>query len=129
MSKPVEVAEVSGLTKLSISESKEKGSRTLALEYDFGTDLAAASELYSDAVVYGFYLKGIKVGLQAVIRRQMKEGKTDDEIFAAIENWNPSVKATRAKGSSASKLQDVFAKMSPEAQAELLAKLQASLQK
>ena len=115
--------EADGLTKLSVAQDKEKDARTLELSYDFGKDVASAIEVFGEEVVFGFYLKGIKVGLQAYIRRLMKDGKSNEEILENIQTWDPAVRAPRTAASSASKVTNMFAKLTPEEQAALLAKL------
>ena len=111
----------------SVSKDNEKDSRTIELEYEFGSNSEESIEKFGEEVVHGYFLKGIKVGLQAYIRRMMKEDKSDDEILAALDNWTPGVRAPRIGGGSSKRLLEQFAKMTPEKQAELLAKLQEKI--
>ena len=112
----------------SVSRDNETDSRTLELEYDFGATIEESVEKFGEDVVHGYFLKGIKVGLQAYIRRMLKEDKSDDEILASLDSWTPGVRAPRVAGAgSTKKLLTQFAKMSPEKQAELLASLQAQI--
>ena len=110
--------------KIPAAEGQEIKSATI--EYDFGDNLAAASKLFGDAVVYSQYKAQATVRAQAIIRDGLKKGKTQDEISAIMAGWKPGVKISIAGDPKANFL-SLFSTMTPEERKATLAELRASV--
>jgi len=121
---PTEVKAPKDPNAFKVSQSKEKGCRSIELSYDFGDTTGEAVEKFGEDIVHGFYLRGVKVAVQSQIRSLLVEGKTDEEILASLETWKPGVHAKRSGGGRKKKsIEDQFNEMSEEEQQALLAKL------
>lgn len=97
-------------------------SRELAVDYNFGENLAEAVEMFGEDVVFTGFVADAKVGLQAIVRARL--GKSDDEymsdeeIIAEAAQWKPGVRKQAADPMA--KLQALLAKLSPEQRAAVL---------
>lgn len=78
-------------------DGKDKDSRAMVIEYDFGADLDESQAKYEPKLIHEIFVAKAKILLQDFIRRAMKAGKTDDEIVPMIEAWAPDYKAPRGK--------------------------------
>ncbi len=112
---------------ISTKAGKDQDSRTLVVNYDFGDNLAAAIEKFSEEVVFGSFKADAKVGLQSFIRARLNATEddsealkyTDEDIVAAAADWKPGTKA-RAGADPLTKLQALLGKLTPEQKAALL---------
>ena len=108
-----------------IETSAPKVDRSISVEYDFGGNLEAAVGLFGADVVYSNFEDNVVIGLQGLVRRNLekKDDKfmSDEEIRAAVEAWAPGVGAKR--GDPLAALMSRFQKLTPEKQAEMIAKL------
>ena len=77
--------------------------------------------------VYNAAFAQIIVGFQAAVRRLAEAGKSDEEIISTMATWKPGMRLGLGGDPIARTLAN-FGNLSPEQQAELLAKL-ATLQK
>jgi hypothetical protein len=95
-----------GIETFSTAASKEKDARKISITYIFGKDLEEAVELHGAEVVYGMFVKSLKIAIQANVRRMLEEmkedgsAKYDDEaIQNFVQNeYKPGVRAARATG-------------------------------
>ena len=108
--------------QVTTSESGEKDARTIT------TELAADDkkikgnvDLYGEEIVVNYFVAQLKVAHQAFVRRMLKDGKSDKEIFEALEGWEPSMK--KPGKSPVEKAKDAWTKLSPEDQKALLQSL------
>ena len=109
-----------------VSERDKECARKITLDYDFGVNLEESTSNFNAEVVYNYFLKGIKVGLQAFIRRLIKAGKSDDEILTEVDKWIPGVKAPRSSAGITNKaLVEAFKNLSADKRKELIEKLMA----
>lgn len=98
--------------------------RQTSIVYDFGDTLDEAVEKFgADVVLSGFVSKSV-ITAQAAMRRLLESGLSDEEIQEKMNSWRPGVAMERTVDPVAA-LMGKFGSMSPEEQAELLAKLQA----
>lgn len=129
-----EVKENPGVEEFETSADKSEGARKITLTYNFGKDLDEAVQLHGAEVVYGMFVKSLKIAIQANVRRMMaatKEDGTLEYTDEAIKNWveneyKPGVRTARVPAEQ--KLEKMVAsllKLSPEKRAEILAKLTA----
>lgn len=110
---------------MEITTNAPKTGRAITVEYDLGGNLERAVELFGAEVVYSNFEDNATIALQSLIRRYLEKTgeKTvdDDFIRDKVANWKPGVGAKRSDPIEA--LLARFSKMSPEKQAEILAKL------
>lgn len=99
------------------------------VEYDFGDDnLKGLVTRFGEDVVYSRAKSALVIDLQALMRRHIdsKDFKGTPEDLAklrkAAAEWKPTV-SNGVRRSAAEKIEDSVAKMSPEEQKALLAKL------
>lgn len=98
--------------------AKLKDSQPVTVDFDVDEKLKDAVKRYGEDIVMSRYRSSLVIDLQAFMRGLLKQNKTPEEIQAAVDAWQPGVKA-RGK-SPAEKARDLFSKMSPEERAELL---------
>jgi len=91
-------------------ESGEEASASVV--YDFGNDLANAVDIFGEDVAFSRLKSAITIDLQGYVRGLLKQGKTADEITAAVEEWKPGIR--KAGKSKAEKLAELLAGMSEE---------------
>lgn len=116
------VTEVSA--KYTGNEEKQLQERTIKANYDFGENLAEAIEKYGEEVVFSNYARQAKVSIQAYIRSQADQGKSDAEIQEALDSYKLGV-VQRSGKSKVAKASELFANMSDEDKKAFIASLQA----
>ena len=115
------------MASVNVSAKNPGTDRTATVEFDFGSTLAEAIELFGEEAIYAGFIADAKVGLQAVIRTKLKSTKedgsayTDEDIAAAASEWAPGNK-TRTASDPLAKLQALLSKLSPEQRAAILSK-------
>lgn len=103
--------------------AKRKSGEQVEAEYEFGTDLKQAVELFGSEVVYNHAIGALKVAFQGWLRSQIDQKKTQAEITAAAKDWKPG---QRKQGKSPQeKLRDQLNSMSAEDRAALLKEFKA----
>ena len=98
------------------------------VEYDFGDDtLEGLVSKFGKDVVKSRAKSALVIDLQALMRREI-EGKdfSLDGLKKKVAEWKPSV-ISGVRRSASEKLEDTVSNLTPEQQADLLAKLQAQL--
>lgn len=111
----------------------DDGSPTATVSFDFGDNLAEASDLFGDDVVYGRFVSAATVDVQALIRRHLsstdKDGnstaKTEEEIQKIVAEYKPGT-STRKHLSATEKADRAIAKLTPEEKTALLESLMES---
>ena len=89
---------------------------TVSGEYNFGSTLAEAIELFGEDVVLHNFKQQARISFQSVLRRLYN--KPEEERQAYISNWKLGVPPVRK--SAVDKAKDLFASMSDEQRAEFL---------
>lgn len=98
------------------AERKDGGSVTV--DYDFGETLADLSAKFGEDVVRSHAQRSFVVALQSFARSQLDQGKSPEEIQAAVSEWKPG---QRAKGKTAAeRVSELLGKMDPAARQALL---------
>lgn len=105
-----------------IEVTAKKGAREITTNYDFGDSLAQAVELFGEEVVFSNMRQSMKISLQALIRRGIEKGQSDEEIIAAAAAWKPGVASERQSNPVAAVLSK-WATLDDATKAELLKKL------
>jgi hypothetical protein len=108
-------------------KAPKAGNREGTYNYNFGSDIQEAIDLFGAAVAYSQYLSGGKVDIQAIIRRHMEAGKSDEEIQTYLDSYKLGVKAERVAADPLAAFLAKFPTMSDAEQADIIAKLQAKL--
>lgn len=109
------------------AKTKEKPT-PVTVEYDFGEPtLKGLVAKFGEEVVMSRAKSALVIDLQALMRREI-EGKeySLEKLKKKVAEWKPSV-VSGVRRSAGEKLEDTITKMSPDAQAELLKKLQAQV--
>lgn len=109
--------------QITTSESEQEGARRVTVSYNLGGDLAGAAELFTAEVVYSKFVQQCRVDIQGLVRRLLKAGKPDEEIYAAVASYTPTIAAKRGR-TDIEKAQALLGKLTPEQKAALLAELE-----
>ena len=110
---------------MEITTNAPKTGRALTVDFEIGGTVEKAIELFGADVVYSNFEDSVVIALQSLVRRYLeKTGEKavdDDYIREKVAAWKPGIGAKRSDPIEA--LLSRFNKMSPEKQAEILAKL------
>jgi len=104
-------------------ENDKKVYEAVNVEYNFGETLDDFVELCSPETTLSLAKSQAIVSIQGNVRRLSKAGKSAEEIQAEINSWKPGQVARRVAVDPQAAIVKQFATMSPEEQAEFLAKL------
>lgn len=86
------------MLEITATKSTEEGEKLEAtVLYDGGKDIDEAVEKFGSEVVYNLYTSALVVKAQAVIRRMLVNGDSEDKINEFFESWRPDVKAQTKK--------------------------------
>lgn len=92
------------------------------------TTMAEAGEMWGEEVCLSLLNAKAVIQFQDLVRRNLKLGKTDEEIAEAIADFKPTKgRKGGPRKSFVAKSKENFKKMSPEERQAYLAELQASL--
>lgn len=99
--------------------------RELTVEYELGSNLEEAIELFGADAVYNGFVADARVAIQAIVRAGMKPDKdgktlTDEEIRAKVAEYKVGSN-NRVKVDPMEKVKALLGKMTPEQRAALLA--------
>lgn len=95
-----------------------------AILYDFGGSVEAAVEKFGADVVYSGFVRSAVITAQAVMRRLLEDGEDQASVETKMEAWKPGVSIERTVDPIKATIAK-FDKLSPEEQADLIAKLTA----
>jgi len=98
-----------------------KDGRTYEAEYNFGENLDGMVKLFGADVVYNKAKAAMIVDIQGAMRGAIKANKPAREIADSIAKWKPGVR--KPGKSPVVKVQEHFAKLSPEERKALLREL------
>ena len=126
------------LTKFVTSNGSGEEARKIEAEFDFGSTVEEAIQMFGGEVVFDNFVAAAKVDVQGMIRRKMN-GKvtteidgvkserdyTEEEILAEVAGWKPTKKGVRQSADPLSKAEKLLGSMSAEQLAELREKLAA----
>lgn len=95
------------------------------VNYDMPEDLQGLRDKFGDDAVFQNAKAAIVISLQALARRHIE--KPLEEVQALVDAFDPNTRAAPTKQSPEERAKSAISKLTPEARAELLAQLQASL--
>lgn len=110
---------------MEISFKTKEHPEARVVNYDMPEDLQGLRDKFGDDAVFKNASAAIVISLQALARRHIE--KSDAEIQELVNAYDPNTRAAPVKASPEERAASAVAKLSPEARAELLAKLQAQL--
>ncbi len=102
---------------------KTKDTDARQINYDMPEDLAGLTAKFGDDSVYKAASGAFVISLQALARRHIE--KSDAEIQALANDYNPSERASAVKLSPLERAQKALGGLSAEDKAELMAQLKA----
>lgn len=73
-----------------------KDERTVEAQYDFGDSLQDMSDKFGEDVVFSNAKQNIRITLQAMIRRMIQKGETEETIQDAVSAHVPGVGGQKA---------------------------------
>ena len=114
------------MTAKDVSAKLKDSDRVVTVQYDFGDTVEESVNLFGADVVHSRFLSAAVVDLQALIRRGIKAGKSDEEIAQMVAAWKPGVKTVTRKAPT-EKIKDIFAGLSPEQKKEMLKQLREEM--
>ena len=103
-----------------IEVTATQGENKATVNYDFGDNLAGATKLFGEQVVYSGFVAHAKVQLQAVMRSVLKTGK---DVAAECAAWKPGVTRQRAAVDPMTAALNAYKGMDDKQRKELLAAL------
>lgn len=106
-----------------ITAKKKDSDKAVTVAYDLPETLAGLVEKYGEEAVAGAAADSFVISIQSVIRRNFE--KSQEEIEAAVNSWQPGVRQAGVKKTPAEKAKAAFSAMSAEERAAFLAELQA----
>ena len=106
-----------------IAVTAKKDGKEATVNFDFGTDLETAVDMFGDAVVFSRFRAASKIDLQSVMRRYLDAGKDCQELLTL---WKPGVTLERIVDPKAA-AKNAFAKMDAAEKEAFLAELRAEL--
>ncbi len=118
------IVKTRGTTKKNEAGEEIKG-RQVTTNFDPGANLAEAVAKYGEAVVYSSYVAKLTLAIHAEVRPLIDEGKTDEEIAAAIAAWKPGTVTPRTKKDPKAAFLEDFLKADKETQAKMIEDLKA----
>jgi len=118
---------------LTLTENKElfmsaievtttKGQNSISVNYDFGDNLAEATKLFGEDVVFSGFRRNAVIALQGVIRPELEKGTADEAIRAKVAAWKPGV-VTRSAADPVAAITAKWGALDAEKRKELLKKL------
>ena len=119
-----EEKKVGGITEITAVDPKTQKSATVT--YDFGENTSDAVGKFGDEVVFSNFVGKSVITVQAIIRRMLRAGNSQDEISEVIKGWKPGVAIERTFDPLSATLKR-FEDMTPEEQKKFLADLKAKL--
>ena len=114
------------MTDITIKAGKGEEAKSVQVSYDLPTDLAGYVSKYGEEMTADFARRSVTLGIQALVRPLILEGKSTEEIQAHVNNWVPGVRGPRTQKSPLERATAVLGNMSAEELAELLAKVKAA---
>ena len=120
-SAPVETTEVESSI---IAVTAKKDGKEATVEFDFGTGLDNAVELFGADVVFSRFRAASKIDLQSIMRRYLDAGKDCQDLLTI---WKPGVTLDRVVDPKAA-AKNAFSKMTPEERTAFIAELKADVE-
>lgn len=118
------MADATGIIEI----AAKKNDLSAVVTYDFGADLDEMVEKFGKEVVFSNARQSMKITAQAIMRRNLSKGKTQEEIQEVISSWKPGVQLERTVDPVAI-FKNKFASMDEKAKRDLLAELKGALGK
>lgn len=109
---------------MEVVAKRKKTGATVKASYEFGANLAEATKIFGEQVVYNHLIGALKVAFQGWLRSQLDAEKSQEEITAGAKAWKPGQR--KAAMTPAEKLRKQLNEMSAEDRAAILREYKAS---
>ena len=86
------------------------GDKEVSVSYDFGDNLAEATSLFGEEVVFSAFKGDAVISLQGRMRDWAMKGKNDAEITELVGQWKPGV-VLRTGGDPVKRYEDFFSNL------------------
>jgi hypothetical protein len=116
------------LTEIKATKEINGVEKAAAVAYDFGATLDEAVAKFGAEVVFTNFKRTAVITAQAVIRRMLEGGKSEEEVATVMGAWKPGVALERTIDPVAT-LVGKWDSYSPEEQNEILKKLKNKTKK
>lgn len=112
---------------IKVSTGKIKGSDgnpvSISIEYDFGDNLADATEKYGEAVVFDLYKAAANIRVQNIARSALLNGKAPEEVVKLASSYVLGTSFSTGPRDPVRTAETAVSKMSPEEEKEFILKL------
>lgn len=109
---------------MEVNAKRKKTGATVKASYEFGSNLAEATKIFGESVVFNHVIGALKVAFQGWLRAQLDAGKSQEEITAGAKAWKPGQR--KAAMTPAEKLRKQLNDMTPEDRQAILRDYKAS---
>jgi len=109
-----------------ITATAGSGDQKASATWNPGSSIDEAVELYGEEVVFSYFKAHGTRNLQNSIRSILAGGGDQDKVTEALADWKPGV-TRRVSADPTAKFIKAFGNMDPEAQAQMLQRLQGVL--
>ena len=110
------------LVQITAAKEVDEVKKSATIMCDLGGNLEEAAKMFGAEVVFTNFKNAVRVTAQAILRRYLVAGKSQEEITQLMANWKPGVAVERVSDPAAS-LVSKWDSYSPERQKEILAQL------
>ena len=115
------------MSEIKVKSGREEGATVITVNYPMPESTAAFVEKFGEEVTCDLLTRATTLGIQAVVRTKMAAGTTDQaSLQGTIDNWQPGVRGPVTRKSPLERATSALSELSPEALAELLAKVKAA---
>lgn len=114
------------MTDITTKAGKGEEAKKVTVVYDIPADLDGYVSKFGADLTAEFARRSLTLGINALVRPLILDGKTPEEIQHAVDNWQPGVRGPRQQKSPLERASAALGAMSPEDLAELLAKVKAA---
>lgn len=113
--------------KIKVSTGKIKGPDgnpvSISIEYDFGDDLADATEKYGEAVVYDLYKAAASIKVRNIARSALLNGKAPEEVVKLASSYVLGTSFSMGPRDPVRTAETAVGRMSPEEEKQFILKL------
>lgn len=114
------------MSEITTKAGKGEEAKRVTIVYDVPADLAGYVAKFGETLTAEFARRSLTLGINALVRPLILDGKSNEEIQHAVDSWVPGQRGPRTQKSPLDRATAALGAMSPEDLAELLAKVKAA---
>ena len=115
------------MSEIKVKSGREEGATVVTINYDMPTSTAAFVDKFGEEVACDLLTRATTLGIQALVRTKMAAGTTDQAALQGnVDGWQPGVRGPVTRKTPLERATSALSELSPEALAELLAKVKAA---